>query len=137
MADIERRWTRSRWPCLISRFSPLNPLRSSEKPGLFLPDAFENPEYVRFAIKGTLAAFICYIIFIGFDYPGIYTSVITCFVVALSTIGASNQKGILRFGGAAVGGLMGLIALVYLFPNIETSAASGWSLAPVPRSPRG
>jgi Fusaric acid resistance protein family len=40
--------------------------------------------------------------------------------VALSTIGASNQKGILRFGGAAVGGLMGLIALVYLFPNIET-----------------
>ena len=78
----------------------------AEKRSLFLPDAFENPEYVRFAIKGTLAAFICYLVFIGFDYPGIYTSVITCFVVALSTIGASNQKGILRFGGAAVGGLM-------------------------------
>ncbi len=92
----------------------------AEKRSLFLPDAFENPEYVRFAIKGTVAAFICYMVFIGFDYPGIYTSVITCFVVALSTIGASNQKGILRFGGAAVGGLMGLIALVYLFPNIET-----------------
>jgi multidrug resistance protein MdtO len=92
----------------------------AEKRSLFLPDAFENPEYVRFAIKGTVAAFICYVVFIGFDYPGIYTSVITCFVVALSTIGASNQKGILRFAGAAVGGLMGLIALVYLFPNIET-----------------
>ena len=92
----------------------------AEKRSLFLPDAFDNPEYVRFAIKGTLAALICYVAFIGFDYPGIYTSVITCFVVALSTIGASNQKGILRFGGAAVGGLMGLIALVYLFPNIET-----------------
>ena len=92
----------------------------AEKRSLFLPDAFDNPEYVRFAIKGTLAAFICYLVFIGFDYPGIYTSVITCFVVALSTIGASNQKGILRFGGAAVGGLMGLIALVYLFPNVET-----------------
>jgi len=92
----------------------------AEKRSLFLPDAFDNPEYVRFAIKGTLAALICYVTFIGFDYPGIYTSVITCFVVALSTIGASNQKGILRFGGAAVGGLMGLIALVYLFPNIET-----------------
>jgi multidrug resistance protein MdtO len=92
----------------------------AEKRSLFLPDAFDNPEYVRFAIKGTLAALICYILFIGFDYPGIYTSVITCFVVSLSTIGASNQKGILRFGGAAVGGLMGLIALVYLFPNIET-----------------
>jgi multidrug resistance protein MdtO len=92
----------------------------AEKRSLFLPDAFDNPDYVRFAIKGTLAAFICYMAFIGFDYPGIYTSVITCFVVSLSTIGASNQKGILRFGGAAVGGLMGLIALVYLFPNMET-----------------
>jgi multidrug resistance protein MdtO len=92
----------------------------AEKRSLFLPDAFDNPDYVRFAIKGTLAAFICYMAFIGFDYPGIYTSVVTCFVVALSTIGASNQKGILRFGGAAVGGLMGLIALVYLFPNMET-----------------
>jgi multidrug resistance protein MdtO len=93
---------------------------SAGKPGLFLPDAFDNPEYVRFAVKGSLAALICYILFIGFDYPGIYTSLITCFVVSLSTIGSSNQKGLLRFGGAAVGGGMGLIALVYLFPNVET-----------------
>ena len=92
----------------------------AEKRSLFLPDAFDNPEYVRFAVKGAVSALICYVLFIGFDYPGIYTSVITCFVVSLSTIGASNQKGILRFGGAAVGGLMGLIALVYLFPNVET-----------------
>ena len=91
-----------------------------EKRRLFLPDAFDNPEHVHFAIKGTLAAFICYFFFIGFDYPGIYTSMVTCFVVSVSTIGASNQKGTLRFGGAAVGGLMGLIALVYLFPNVET-----------------
>jgi len=45
--------------------------------------------------------------------------VITCFVVSLSTIGSSNQKGLLRFGGAAVGGVMGLFALVYAFPNID------------------
>jgi multidrug resistance protein MdtO len=85
-----------------------------------VPDAFENPDYLRFAFKGTLAALICYLLFIGFDYRQIYTSVITCFVVSLSTIGSSNQKGILRFGGAAVGGLMGLIALVYLLPNAES-----------------
>ncbi len=93
---------------------------SLEKRSLFLPDAFDNPEYVRFAVKGALAALICYVCFIGFDYPGIYTSVITCFVVSLSTIGASNQKGVLRFGGAAVGGGMGLIALVFLFPQVDT-----------------
>ena len=116
----------------------------AEKRSLFLPDAFTNPEYVRFAIKGTLAAFVCYFLFIGFDYPGIYTSVITCFVIALSTIGASNQKGILRFGGAAVGGLMGLIALVYLFPNMDTiggfwlvfgagTAVAAWATFGTPR----
>jgi multidrug resistance protein MdtO len=88
-------------------------------PHLLLPDALTNPEYVRFAIKGTLAALICYVAFIGFDYPGIYTSVITCFVVSLSTIGSSNQKGLLRFGGAVVGGVLGLLALVYAFPNID------------------
>jgi multidrug resistance protein MdtO len=90
------------------------------KPYQFLPDAFDNPEYVHFAVKGSLAALICYVLFIGFDYRGIYTSVITCFVVSLSTIGASNQKGLLRFGGAAIGGGMGLIALMYLFPNVES-----------------
>src|SRR4030095_4254131 len=72
-----------------------------------------------FAVKGALASLICYVLFVGFDYPGIYTSVITCFVVSLSTIGSSNQKGLLRFGGAAVGGLMGLLALVYAFPNVD------------------
>jgi len=93
---------------------------SSEKPGLFRPDAFTNPDYLHFAIKGSLAALICYVCFIGFNYPGISTSLLTCLVVSLSTIGASNQKGILRFGGAAVGGLIGMFALVYLLPNVET-----------------
>ena len=98
-----------------------SPSRTTKAAGrrFLLPDATTNPEYVRFAVKGTLAALICYVLFIGFDYPQIYTSVITCFVVSLSTIGSSNQKGLLRFGGAAVGGVLGLFALVYAFPNID------------------
>lgn len=95
------------------------PSTRAAKPPLLLPDALTNPEYVRFAIKGSVAALICYVLLVGFDYAGIYTSVITCFVVSLSTIGSSNQKGVLRFGGAAVGGAMGLVALVYAFPNVE------------------
>ena len=89
------------------------------RPRQVLPDATTNPEYVQFAVKGALAGLICYILFVGFDYPEIYTSLITCFVVSLSTIGSSNQKGLLRFGGAALGGVMGLFALVYAFPNID------------------
>ena len=65
----------------------------AEKRSLFLPDAFDNPEYVRFAIKGTLAALICYVVFIGFDYPGIYTSVITCFVVRCRRSAPATRKG--------------------------------------------
>src|SRR3989475_7142454 len=104
---------------VAARVEPSSRTTKETGPRFLLPDATTNPEYVRFAVKGALAALICYVLFIGFDYPGIYTSVITCFVVSMSTIGSSNQKGLLRFGGAAVGGVMGLIALVYVFPNVD------------------
>jgi len=117
VADIERTLEQL---SMISRIEAPKPSAAKEgRPRLLLPDATTNPEYVQFAIKGAVASLICYVLFIGFDYPGIYTSVITCFVVSLSTIGSSNQKGLLRFGGAAVGGGMGLFALVYAFPNID------------------
>src|SRR5262249_22319262 len=103
----------------VAHMEPRTPTKKESGPQLLLPDAATNPEYVQFAVKGALASLICYVLFVGFDYPGIYTSVITCFVVSLSTIGSSNQKGLLRFGGAAVGGVMGLGALVYAFPNID------------------
>jgi len=116
LADMERTLEQL---SAVARLAPTTPTGKEAGPRLLIPDATTNPEYVQFAVKGALASLICYILFIGFDYPGIYTSVITCFVVSLSTIGSSNQKGLLRFGGAAVGGVMGLIALVYVFPNVD------------------
>ncbi|HET8945504.1 MAG TPA: FUSC family protein, partial [Candidatus Polarisedimenticolia bacterium] len=116
LSDVERTLDEIALP------APFLVPQPSGKPPLFLPDAFESPEYVRFALKGTIAALICYLLFVGFDYPGIYTCVITVFVVALSTVGASNQKGVLRFGGAAVGGAIALFSLMYLFPNVESIA---------------
>jgi multidrug resistance protein MdtO len=91
-----------------------------DKGGFLAPDAFTNPEYIRFAIKGGLAGFICYLIFKLAAYPGIYTAVITCIVCSLSTVGASVQKGVLRFAGAALGGLLGLISLMYVFPHLDS-----------------
>jgi multidrug resistance protein MdtO len=96
--------------------------KSTGTASLLVPDAFSNPEYVRFAVRGGLACLICDVLLVGFNYPGIYTSVITCLVVSLSTVGASTQKGILRFAGAAVGGLMGILALVYFLPHANTLA---------------
>jgi multidrug resistance protein MdtO len=92
------------------------------KGGAVVPDAFKNPAYIQFAIKGALAAFICYLIFTLCAYPGIYTSVVTCVVCSLSTIGASAQKGILRFAGSAVGGGLGVIALTCIFPYLDSIA---------------
>jgi len=92
----------------------------AEKASLLVPDAFSNPEYVHFVVRGGLACLICTVLFVGFDYPGIYTSVITCLVVSLSTVGASTQKGLLRFAGSAVGGVMGILALMYVLPHVET-----------------
>ncbi len=90
------------------------------KGSLLVADALTNPAYMHFAVKGAVAAFICYLIFTMFAYPGIYTSVITCIVCSLSTIGASVQKGVLRFAGSAVGGLLGVIALMYIFPHVDS-----------------
>jgi len=141
LADMERALEEI---ALVERVRAPAERPSEARLSLLLPDAFANPEYVRFAVKGALSALICYLLWVGFDYRGIYTSVITCFVVSLTTIGASNQKGLLRFGGAAAGGGMALIALVYLFPNTETlggfwlvfgvgSAISAWGNFGSPR----
>jgi multidrug resistance protein MdtO len=93
---------------------------NQEKSGFLAPDAFTNPEHLHFAVKGALAGFICYLIFTMSAYPGIYTATITCIVCSLSTVGASLQKSTLRFAGAAVGGLLGFISLMYIFPHLDS-----------------
>jgi multidrug resistance protein MdtO len=89
---------------------------------LFVPDAFENPEYRRFAFAGCTAASICYIIYNALDWPGIgQTCVITCIVTALTTIGNSVQAQFLRLAGFVVGGLiLGISAQILILPGIDT-----------------
>ena len=91
-----------------------------KKTGFLAPDTFTNPEHIRFAIKGMLAGTICYFIFTMCAYPAVYTSVITVIICSLSTVGASAQKGILRFSGAVVGGALGFICLMYVFPHLDS-----------------
>jgi multidrug resistance protein MdtO len=89
--------------------------------GLFVPDAFHNPEYLRFALAGCLSASVCYILYNALDWPGINTSVLTCIVTALSTIGTSLQAQFLRLAGFVVGGLLlGISAQILILPGIDT-----------------
>ena len=103
----------------------------------FAADAFSNPAYLRFALKGWLAATICYILYTGLDWPGISTAVVTCMVTALSSLGASHQKQFLRITGAAFGGVLALTSLLFVLPNVDgitgvallvgaVSAGSAW-----------
>jgi multidrug resistance protein MdtO len=101
------------------------------KGGVIVADAFKNPAYIHFALKGALAGFICYLIFTLTAYQGIYTSVITCIVCSLATIGASVQKGILRFAGSAVGGGLGVLTLMYIFPHLDSLAGFWFPFAAV------
>ena len=87
---------------------------------LFVPDALTNPEYVRYALKGTLAVMICYTLQHAVNWPGIRTCLITCLIVALGTEEATVQKGTLRVAGALVGAAMGFLAIMLVIPSMES-----------------
>lgn len=91
-------------------------------PTLLVRDALSNPEHVKFALKGCLAASLCYIIYNGADWPGISTAVTTCFLTALSTIGASRQKQFLRIVGAVTGGALGIAIQIFILPQLDSIA---------------
>ena len=93
---------------------------SSEHARLFVPDAFTNPDYVRYALKGTLAVMICYTLQSAVDWPGIRTCLVTCLIVALGSEGATIQKGTLRICGALLGAGMGFLAILLIVPHMES-----------------
>jgi multidrug resistance protein MdtO len=96
--------------------------RREQASRFLVPDALSNPEHLRFALKGCLAASLCYLTYNLIDWPGISTAVITCFLTALTTTGASRQKQILLITGAAAGGLLGVASQLFVLPYIDSIA---------------
>jgi multidrug resistance protein MdtO len=88
---------------------------------LFVEDAFSNPEHLRYVLSGTLAAMLCYILYVSLAWPGISTAVTTCVLTGLTNIGASRQKQVLRIAGALLGGFVfGLGSQIFVLPNIDS-----------------
>jgi multidrug resistance protein MdtO len=52
------------------------------------------------------------------DWPGISTAVTTCFFVSLTTVGESVHKLTLRLSGAAIGGLIAGLCIVFVLPSL-------------------
>ena len=68
-----------------------------------------------------LAASACYVVYTAIDWRGLSTSIATCIITALSTIGASRQKQFLRFMGAVIGGIFfGMGAQIFVLPYLNS-----------------
>ena len=94
-----------------------------EPGGFFLPDAFTNPAHVRYALKTTVAAMTCYILYSLLDWPGIHTCLITCYIVSLGTTAETVEKLGLRILGCMIGAAVGTAALVFVMPSLESISA--------------
>ena len=121
------------------------PLDVEVRHGLLAPDAFTNVNHLKFAVRGTLATLLAYVVYQGIDWPGLSTAVATCIITALSTIGGSRQKQFLRLGGAIIGGFVfGMGAQVFVLPYLDSitgftvlfavvTAISAWIATATPR----
>jgi len=88
---------------------------------LFARDALSNSDHIKFGLKGCLAASLCYIIYTSLAWPGISTAVVTCILTALTTVGSSRQKQVLRVTGAIVGGVVaGIGSQVFILPYLDS-----------------
>ena len=90
------------------------------KPPFLAADAFTNPNHQRYALKTTAAAMICYLIYTGIGWQGIHTAMITCYVAALGTTGETVHKLALRILGCLVGAAMGVAAIVFVIPQLQS-----------------
>jgi multidrug resistance protein MdtO len=115
LADIKEALRR-----FTERPLPELPVFEAAKTGIFLPDAFTNPDHVYYALKTTAAAMLCYVIYLLLDWPGIHTCFITCYIVSLGTTAETIEKLALRIAGALIGAAFGLAAIVFLLPYLTS-----------------
>jgi len=103
-------------------FSPNPTPQSDDSPvRLFARDALSTSDHIKFGLRGCLAASLCYIIYTSLAWPGISTAVVTCILTALTTVGSSRQKQVLRVTGAIVGGVVvGIGAQVFILPYLDS-----------------
>jgi multidrug resistance protein MdtO len=86
----------------------------------FHSDAFTSPDAALYALKLTLSASICYVLYNAVAWPGILTCVVTVLFTGLTSTGAMKQKQLYRLFGAAIGGALAITVESLLFPNMDS-----------------
>jgi multidrug resistance protein MdtO len=105
---------------LAEPVAPQHPASAPKSSGFFKPDAFSNPDYVRYALKTTAAAMFCYVLYQMLDWPKIHTCMITCYIVSLGTAAETVQKLTLRITGCMIGTAFGFGAIVIVVPHLTS-----------------
>jgi multidrug resistance protein MdtO len=90
----------------------------------FVTSALRNTEHIKFAVRGTLSALICYVFYMSAGWMGLATtSILTCTLTARRLTGAGRQRQSLRFAGFIVGaGVIGWGTEVLILPQLNTIA---------------
>ena len=90
----------------------------------FFTDALRNTEHIKFAVRGTLSALVCYVFYMSAGWMGLATtSILTCTLTARRLTGAGRQRQGLRFAGFIVGaGVIGWGTAVFILPQLNTIA---------------
>jgi multidrug resistance protein MdtO len=102
----------------LSRKHAVPPAQTEHKPHqLIVPDALSNPAHWQFALKTTIAIMIVYSVYTMLDWPGLLTSIVTVFFVALGSVGETVHKLTLRISGALIGGLIAGLSIVFVLPH--------------------
>jgi len=113
-------------PSIFTTENAIDPeLTSIEDPtgsfSVFTPDAFSNPDHLRYILGGTSAAMLCYVLYVSLDWPGLSSSVTTCILTGLITVGSSRQKQVLRLAGSILGGVVaGLGSQLFVLPYLDS-----------------
>jgi hypothetical protein len=128
-------------------FAPLGHAADKpDSPHLFVIDAFSNPEYVTFALKGCLAASLCYVFWSAVDWPGLGVCTVTCVIAApIAVSGSSRRRLTTRLAGLFTGGVIcGIGSQIFILPWLGSivgftvlfavvSAAAAWFVTSSPR----
>ncbi len=107
------------------------PEAPAERESFIAADARGNPEHARFAFKTTLAVMLCYLFYVGLDWSGIHTCVITCFFVALGTVAETLHKLTLRLIGCLIGAVASYCVIIWVFPHLDSIGGLVLVMTPV------
>jgi uncharacterized membrane protein YccC len=79
-----------------------------------------DPARVRYCLKLATAVALAFVVGVTTQRGDLRTILWTVMITGLPTYGASMRKMILRFAGAALGGVLALAAIIAVSPNFET-----------------